>query len=273
MLRQLILSVSLLSPAALAASCPAWPATQVQAELARRTTQLAEWDDAYHRQGLALVADELYDQARQQLHELQSCLPPTSRMANPLASSSGPLQHPIAQTGLNKLADQRAVAAWFRGREDVWVQPKVDGVAVTLVFVDGLLQQAISRGDGSSGQDWTSNARQIPDLARRLPSHGRLLLQGELYWRLAQHIQAEAGSLGARGKVAGRLARTTLRPSASRLATRNKRRLGASAGITSHCRSPATAWCSNKATGLQPSSGALRRQAGLSPGSIRCVRA
>lgn len=210
MLRQLILSVSLLSPAALAASCPAWPATQVQAELARRTTQLAEWDDAYHRQGVALVADELYDQARQQLHELQSCLPPTSRMANPLASSSGPLQHPIAQTGLNKLADQRAVAAWFRGREDVWVQPKVDGVAVTLVFVDGQLQQAISRGDGSSGQDWTSNARQIPDLARRLPSHGRLLLQGELYWRLAQHIQAEAGSLGARGKVAGRLARTTL---------------------------------------------------------------
>ena len=81
MLRQLILSVSLLSPAALAASCPAWTATQVQAELARRTTQLAEWDDAYHRPVVALVADYLYRQARQQLHAQPSC--PPSRACSP----------------------------------------------------------------------------------------------------------------------------------------------------------------------------------------------
>ena len=210
MLRQLVLGFSLLSPAALAANCPAWPAAQAQAELARRSAQLAQWDDAYHRQGVALVADELYDQARQQLHELRNCLSPATNMANPLTSSGGPLQHPIAQTGLNKLADATAVRAWLKGRQDVWVQPKVDGVAVTLVFVDGRLQQAISRGDGERGQDWTRNARQIPTLARTLPSRGRLVLQGELYWRLPAHIQADAGSLGARSKVAGWLARSAL---------------------------------------------------------------
>ena len=59
MLRQLTLSFTLLSPAALAANCPDWPAAQAQAELAQRTAQLAQWDDAYHRQGVALVADEL----------------------------------------------------------------------------------------------------------------------------------------------------------------------------------------------------------------------
>lgn len=210
MLRQLVLGFSLLSPAALAANCPAWPAAQAQAELARRSAQLAQWDDAYHRQGVAQVADELYDQARQQLHELRNCLNPATPMANPLTSSGGPLQHPIAQTGLNKLADATAVRAWLKGRQDVWGQPKVDGVAVTLVFVDGRLQQAISRGDGERGQDWTRNARQIPTLARTLPSRGRLVLQGELYWRLPAHIQADAGSLGARSKVAGWLARSAL---------------------------------------------------------------
>ena len=210
MLRQLALSFTLLSPAALAANCPDWPAAKAQAELAQRTAQLAQWDDAYHRQGVALVADELYDQARQQLHDLRDCLNANTAATNPLASSGGPLQHPIAQTGLDKLADAAAVRAWLKGREDVWVQPKVDGVAVTLVFVDGRLQQAISRGDGERGQDWTRNARHIPALARTLPSRGSLVLQGELYWRLPQHIQANAGSLGARSKVAGWLARTTL---------------------------------------------------------------
>jgi DNA ligase (NAD+) len=43
-----------------------------------------------------------------------------------------------------------------------------------------------------------------------LASHGALLLQGELYWRLPGHIQAQAGSLGARGKVAGLMARRNL---------------------------------------------------------------
>lgn len=210
MLRQLALAFTLLSPAALAASCPDWPAAQAQAELARRSEQLAQWDDAYHRQGVALVADELYDQARQQLHELRNCLNPATNMTNPLASSGGPLQHPIAQTGLDKLIDATAVRAWLKNRQDVWVQPKVDGVAVTLVFVDGRLQQAISRGDGERGQDWTANARQIPALARTLPSRGNLILQGELYWRRPAHIQADAGSLGARSKVAGWLARTRL---------------------------------------------------------------
>ena len=123
MLRQLALSFTLLSPAALAANCPDWPAAQAQAELAQRSAQLAQWDDAYHRQGVALVADELYDQARQQLHDLRDCLNPTNAAPHPLASSGGPLQHPIAQTGLDKLVDAMAVRAWLKNRQDVWVQP------------------------------------------------------------------------------------------------------------------------------------------------------
>ncbi|MDO8696582.1 MAG: NAD-dependent DNA ligase LigB, partial [Pseudomonas sp.] len=65
-------------------------------------------------------------------------------------------------------------------------------------------------GDGSSGQDWTANARRIPALARPLASAGKLIVQGELYWRLPGHIQAKDGSLGARGKVAGLMARQRL---------------------------------------------------------------
>jgi DNA ligase (NAD+) len=213
MRHRLTVLLCLLSPLTLAATCPNLSPSQAQTELTERSQQIAQWDDAYHRQGVALIADELYDQARSQLAQLRDCFPaatPHSSADKPLASSGGPIKPPIAQTGLNKLADESAVRQWISTRNELWIQPKVDGVAVTLIFQDGRLQQAISRGDGSSGQDWTANARLIPELTQPLASHGALLLQGELYWRLPGHIQAKAGSLGARGKVAGLMARRNL---------------------------------------------------------------
>jgi len=92
----------------------------------------------------------------------------------------------------------------------VWIQPKVDGVAVSLIYRNGLLHQAISRGDGVNGQDWTASARQIGAIPQRLPQAQDLLVQGELYWRLTDHVQAQAGSLNARSTVAGLMARKVL---------------------------------------------------------------
>lgn len=207
---RIALSLCLLSPLTFAADCPNLSPQQAQAELATRSQQIATWDDAYHRQGVALIADELYDQARNQLQQLHHCFPGSPSTDNPLTSSGGPIKHPIEHTGLNKLADETAVRQWISNHHDLWIQPKVDGVAVTLVFQDGHLQRAISRGDGTGGQDWTANARQIAQLVQPLNSHGALVLQGELYWRLAGHIQASAGSQSARSKVAGLMARQTL---------------------------------------------------------------
>lgn len=210
---RLALSLCLLSPLTLAGNCPDLSPTQAHTQLTEYRQQIAQWDDAYHRQGVALIADELYDQARSHLDLLQDCFPRAAKANNPLAGSGGPRQHPVAQTGLNKLGNEAAVRQWINRHQPLWIQPKVDGVAVTLVFADGHLQQAISRGDGHSGQDWTANARQIPALAQPLPSNGELIVQGELYWRLNGHIQATAGSVNARGKVAGLMARQHLTPS------------------------------------------------------------
>lgn len=194
----------------LAAPCPDWPARRAATEVAALGEQLAHWDDAYHRQGLALVADEVYDQARSRLQHWRQCFPASAGAApSPLASSAGQLPHPVPHTGLEKLSDA-AVQTWIASRDQLWVQPKVDGVAVTLVYRGGRLLQAISRGDGRSGQDWTRLARRLPAVPARLPEDSDLVLQGELYWRLVDHIQAESGGLGARGRVAGLLARDTL---------------------------------------------------------------
>jgi len=184
------------------ADCPKWPATQAKSEIAALQKQINQWDDAYHREGRSLIADELYDQSLQRLSAWRECFRLPSPV-EPLRTASGTVTHPIAHTGLDKIHKAEAVQAWLRDRQDVWVQPKIDGVAVTLVYRQGMLQQAISRGDGISGQDWTTSAQRINAIPQRLTQPLDLLVQGELYWRLNEHVQARSGSVNARAAVAG----------------------------------------------------------------------
>ncbi|MDF3936507.1 NAD-dependent DNA ligase LigB [Pseudomonas citronellolis] len=202
------LAAALLLLPALATACPDWPEQRAREELLGLRQQLEAWDQAYHLRGESPLADELYDQARQRLGEWQGCYPQLAEApADPLRGAAGQLRHPQAHTGLDKAADSEAARRWLAGRDDLWVQPKVDGVAVTLIYEAGALRQAISRGNGLNGQDWTRNARRLPGIPRRLADAGRVVLQGELYWRLPGHVQAQRGGLGARGKVAGVMAR------------------------------------------------------------------
>ncbi|VVQ15281.1 DNA ligase B [Pseudomonas fluorescens] len=189
--------------------CPDWPPERASNEITVLQNQIDTWDDSYHREGKSLVADELYDQSRARLTEWRQCFDPAPPK-NPLGTARGTIAHPIAHTGLDKLVDEHAVEHWLRHRTDIWVQPKVDGVAVTLIYRKGLLTQAISRGDGSHGQDWTTAARQIAAIPQRLAQPLDLLVQGELYWRLTRHVQSRTGSLNARATVAGLMARKTL---------------------------------------------------------------
>jgi len=201
-----------LSPFTTASQCPNWTATQAQTEILSLQQQIAEWDDSYHRLGVSRIPDELYDQSRQKLNTWRTCFSVPASDDNPLKTAGGSVVHPIAHTGVNKLADDKAVKAWLKGRTGLWIQPKVDGVAVTLVYSKGRLAKAISRGDGIKGQDWTAQAQLIKAIPQQLPWPDDVVLQGELYERLSEHLQASAGSVNARSKVAGLLARKTLSP-------------------------------------------------------------
>ncbi|PXX96238.1 NAD-dependent DNA ligase LigB [Halomonas sp. LBP4] len=194
-------------------ACPDWPVARAERELTVLERRLAEWDDAYYRRGESLVSDDLYDQARDRFALWRRCFPEASSDAAvepPPPRAGDALSHPVPQTGLAKLAGEHEVRGWLARRDDAWIQPKVDGVAVTLVYEEGRLVRAISRGDGRHGQDWTPAARRIPAVPKRLAAHGSPVLQGELYLRLDAHVQAEQGSAGARSEVTGLMARDTL---------------------------------------------------------------
>ncbi|MEO8779556.1 MAG: NAD-dependent DNA ligase LigB [Rhodanobacter sp.] len=199
---------------ACAAACPAWSATRAARELAQLHDRLDGWNHAYRVEGHSPVDDAVYDQALQRLEQWRRCFPAQARgTLNHLGDTNGQLTAPVAQTGLAKLPDAAALAQWMdaRSNRDLWVQPKADGVAVTLLYVDGRLRQVSSRGDGLHGTDWTTLAQHIGAIPKQLPhAPPRVVLQGELYWRLPGHVQADAGGVNARSAVAGALARDRL---------------------------------------------------------------
>lgn len=197
-----------------AADCPDWSAAQAKQELAALHDRLDGWNHAYRISGQSPVDDAVYDQAQQRLAQWRRCFPTQAPapLAH-LADAGGSLRSPVAQTGLAKLPDAAALTAWMHERadRDLWVQPKADGVAVTLLYLDGQLHQATSRGDGLHGSDWTALARRIDAIPKQLPhAPARVVLQGELYWRLPGHVQAQDGGVNARSMVAGALARAAL---------------------------------------------------------------
>ncbi len=189
------------------AECPAWSAGQLQHETNRLAQKIALWDRAYHQQGESQISDPLYDSLSERLARWRRCAGNPPQDAHRLPGK-GSLLHPVAHTGVAKLRDGAGLEAWMRDKTALWVQPKIDGVAVTLVYRAGQLERAISRGDGVRGEDWTAKARRIPAIPSRLsPPLADSVLQGEIFLKRDGHIQERDGGLNARAKVAGAMMR------------------------------------------------------------------
>ena len=189
------------------AVCPAWSPARAQEEISRLQQQIKQWDDDYWKEGKSEVEDGVYDQLSARLTQWQRCFgsEPRDVMMPPL---NGAVMHPVAHTGVRKMVDKNALSLWMRERSDLWVQPKVDGVAVTLVYRDGKLNKAISRGNGLKGEDWTQKVSLISAVPQTVSGPlANSTLQGEIFLPREGHIQQQMGGINARAKVAGLMMR------------------------------------------------------------------
>ncbi|HGY7500192.1 TPA: NAD-dependent DNA ligase LigB [Escherichia coli] len=189
------------------AVCPAWSPARAQEEISRLQQQIKQWDDDYWKEGKSEVEDGVYDQLSARLTQWQRCFgsEPRDVMMPPL---NGAVMHPVAHTGVRKMVDKNALSLWMRERSDLWVQPKVDGAAVTLVYRDGKLNKAISRGNGLKGEDWTQKVSLISAVPQTVSGPlANSTLQGEIFLQREGHIQQQMGGINARAKVAGLMMR------------------------------------------------------------------
>ena len=155
------------------------------AELAERIVELRE---AYY-QGDPLVADADYDALEDELRGLIAEHPDLAPDPNPLEQVGGagvlhePVRHSRPMLSLEKATTPEQVAAFFDRftGQPVVVMPKLDGLSLAVVYERGRLARAITRGDGTTGDDVTVLVRALADgVPERLEAGGRVEVRGEL---------------------------------------------------------------------------------------------
>jgi DNA ligase (NAD+) len=152
--------------------------------LAARLTELR---DAYYR-GEPLVADADYDALEDELRDLIAAHPDLTPDPNPLeqvgasAILHAPVRHSRPMLSLEKATRPEQVAAFFArfAGQPVIVMPKLDGLSLALVYERGRLARAVTRGDGTTGDDVTLLVRALADgVPERIDADGRVEVRGE----------------------------------------------------------------------------------------------
>jgi DNA ligase (NAD+) len=150
-------------------------------------SQLREHNHRYHVLDAPIVDDNTYDTMYRELLDLELEHPelvdggsPTTRVGGPVADAFSPVQHRERMFSLDNAMDASELDAWHdRLKKTLGHAPsgyscelKIDGLAVSLTYIDGDLVRAATRGDGTVGEDVTANVRTI----RSVP----LVLRGEV---------------------------------------------------------------------------------------------
>ena len=178
-------------------------AVKASARIKQLRREIREADEEYYNLGQARLADSQYDELFRELRALEETNPdlvtedsPTQRVGAPLNSSTlkkaGHLAPMLSIESLHTEEEVREFDARARkhlGADEAEqiayaVEPKFDGVSANLLYEDGELTRALSRGDGITGEDITANIRTIESVPLRLqgkrPFPARLEVRGEV---------------------------------------------------------------------------------------------
>ncbi len=169
-----------------------------RARAAALRSLIEQHNHSYYVLDRPTVSDAEYDSLFRELQQLEQAHPallsadsPTQRVgAAPLAAFAE-IRHATPMLSLNNAFDDGEVAAFDqRVREALGVEtveyaaePKFDGLAISLVYVDGVLVSGATRGDGNTGEDVTANLRTVRAIPLRLHGSGapaRLEVRGEV---------------------------------------------------------------------------------------------
>ena len=174
----------------------ATPAGRVQ----QLRQEIRRHDYLYYVEARPEISDREYDQLMVELRQIEAAHPeliapdsPTQRVSGQPIEGFATVEHSMPMLSIDNTYSQEELAAFdARVRRGLGerkftyiVEPKVDGVAVSLRYEDGLLVLAASRGDGRFGDDITANVRAIRAVPLRLHGQGWpevLEVRGEVYW-------------------------------------------------------------------------------------------
>jgi len=174
------------------------PASNVSSHVRDLRRQIAQHDRLYYEEAAPEITDREYDALLRELQDLEAAHPelhtpdsPTQRVAGKPLDGFSQVRHRMPMQSLDNTysleeADEfmARVERLLPGIELRWtIEPKVDGVALSLTYHKGVLELASTRGDGTTGDDVTQNIRTIRSIPLRLDGNVPEVLEirGEVY--------------------------------------------------------------------------------------------
>ena len=181
-------------------------------ELARRLRdEIARHNAAYYQFDAPTIPDADYDALVRELRGLEAVHPEladehsvTRTIGAPASGIFGSVTHDEAMLSLDNVFGVEELREWGErvarslelNSEDVVfaIEPKIDGLALSVLYVDGQFERAATRGDGRVGEDVSANVRTIANVPGLLASvRGRVEVRGEVYLALANFLMLNRG--------------------------------------------------------------------------------
>jgi len=172
------------------------------ARAAELRAQLAEHDRRYYVLDAPTIPDAEYDRLMSELRALEASHPelitadsPTQRVSGTPSAGFGEVVHRVPMLSIDNAFSAEDVEAFDRrvherlgrtGELDYMAEPKLDGLAVSVLYRDGHFVQAATRGDGVTGEDVTANVRTIRAVPQKLtaPAARVIEVRGEVFMSL-----------------------------------------------------------------------------------------
>ena len=175
--------------------------TNIQTQIDNLRKTLRQYEYEYHVLDNPTVPDSEYDRLFHQLKALELEHPefltsdsPTQRVGAKPLSGFSQIRHEIPMLSLDNAFSDEEFYAFVKRIEDRLIvlpkpltfccEPKLDGLAVSILYVNGILNQAATRGDGTTGEDITANIRTIRNIPLQLLTDNppaRLEVRGEVF--------------------------------------------------------------------------------------------
>lgn len=158
-------------------------ANPIEAEIAHLRQEISRHDRLYYVAATPEITDRQYDALVKRLEELEQQRPdlvtpdsPTQRVGDQPVDHLDSVPHAVPMLSIDNTYNREELEAYFRRTEKLlpgepvrWVMEfKIDGVAASILYVNGLLSQGVTRGNGEIGDDITHNVRTIRDLPLKL---------------------------------------------------------------------------------------------------------
>ncbi|MBP9613821.1 MAG: NAD-dependent DNA ligase LigA, partial [Sulfurospirillum sp.] len=154
---------------------------------------LKAWAKAYYVDDAPIASDEEYDRLYHEILKYEQENPlfadsnsPTKRVGGVVLEGFEKASHKARMWSMEDVFDEHDLDAWIERVKKVkesftfYCEPKFDGASLNLIYENGILKQAITRGDGSVGEDVTQNVKTIGSIPLKIAYDGEIEIRGEV---------------------------------------------------------------------------------------------